>query len=245
MMTRLHTALAVCVCVTGCVYSSARPTPPPPAAQHPTPPPPVTSTTPSGSGSSGQAQTNTPKETQGPEHAADSAADTKNPKRRVERLDVPIQAKGHSQLIGKVQLTDLPSGVKVVVKVDRIKPGLHGVFIHNFADCSGKDASSVGPHFNPDDKEHALPAGKRHLGDLGNLVAQYPDGKGRLEVVVPHSSLAASGPRSVLNRALIIHAEEDDGTRQARANAGKPIGCAELTIAAAQTQPDGRVVWRQ
>src|SRR5690349_1089068 len=129
MMTRFYTALAVSLCATGCVYSNARPTPPPPAARPPAPSPPITST-PSRNGSSGHAQTNTPEETRGPQRTEDSASDKKNATRSVEHLEVALQAKSKSQLVGKVELTDLPSGVKVVVHVNHIKPGLHEVSIH-------------------------------------------------------------------------------------------------------------------
>ena len=257
MITRLHTALAVCVCVTGCVsaYSTPRPTP----APHPASRPPVHASTPSStpsepSGSSGQAESHAPQEAEAPEPVAssepgdDSASKTRDPaKRSVEQLEVAIQGKGKSPLVGKVKLTELPNAVKVVVFVDHLEPGLHGVHIHQFADCSAKDAASAGPHFNPDDKPHGLPGaeGKRHLGDLGNLVANAPDGSGRLEVVVNGANLVAGAPKSLLNRSLVVHADIDDGKAQPAGNSGKRIGCAELTIAAAKAQPDGKVVWRQ
>jgi len=250
MTTRLHTALAVCVCVTGCVsaYNTPRATPPPPRAK-----PPVTSTAPSAPSGAGHAQTNEPKQERGPnpadgkDPAGGKDADPKDPaNRKIQRLEVAIQGKSQSPLVGKVELTDLPNGVKVVVVVDRIEPGLHGVHIHEFADCSAKDATSAGQHFNPDDKPHGLPGeGKKHLGDLGNIVAKAPDGSGRLEVVVPGANLSEGGPKSFLNHSLVVHADYDDGKKQPGGNSGKRIGCAELTIAAAKAQPEGRVVWRQ
>lgn len=250
MITRLHTALAVCVCVTGCVsaYNPPRPTPPPPAAK-----PPATSTTPSAPSGTGHAQTNEPKQERGPKPAngndrADGKdADPKDPaNRKIQHLEVAIQGKSQSPLTGKVELTDEPNGVKVVVLVDRLEPGLHGVHIHEFADCSAKDATSAGQHFNPDDKPHGLPGeGKKHLGDLGNIVAKAPDGSGRLEIMVPGANLSEGGPKSFLNHSLVIHADYDDGKHQPGGNSGKRIGCAELTIAAAKAQPEGRVVWRQ
>jgi len=252
MITRIHTALALCVCVTGCVsaYNPPPPTTPPHSASRP----PATPSTPSAtSGSSGQAGSHTPQEAQGPKPATStkpdeaSEADEKDPaKRKIEHLEVAIQGKSQSPLVGKVELTDLPNGVKVVVLVDRLEPGLHGVHIHEFADCSAKDATSAGQHFNPDDKPHGLPSeGKKHLGDLGNIVAKAPDGSGRLEIVVPGANLSQGGPKSFLNHSLVVHADYDDGKKQPGGNSGKRIGCAELTIAAAKAQPEGRVVWRQ
>ena len=238
MVTRFYTALALCVFATGCVYSNARPAPPPPA-RPPAPPPPAATTTPSGS-SSGQAQTNVPQETEKPQHDGGSATDTKDEKREVKELAVAIRGKTGSQLTGRVELTHLPNGVKVVVSADHLEPGPYWVVVHEFADCSGKDAGSVGPRFDPGDNPN-----RPDLGHLGNLVAKAPDGEGRLEVLIPNANLAVGGRRSLLNRSLIIRAEDDKGTQRQLDDVGKRVGCAELTIAAAKSQRDGRVVWRQ
>lgn len=234
MITRLYTALAVCVCVTGCVYSNARPAPPPPA--RPPAPPPVTA---SGGGSSGHTQTNAPTATHGSQQAGSSAKDTTNEKRKVKQLEVAIQGKSHSPLAGRVELTDLPNGVRVVVWVDHMEPGTHGVVMHQFADCSAKDASSAGPRFDPDNRKQP------ELGHLGNLVAKTPNSEDRLEIVIPDANLTAGSPRSLLNRSIVIHTEDDQGTRRVGDDVGKRVGCAELTIAAAKARRDGRVVWRQ
>ena len=246
MITRFPAALAVCVCASACVYSSARPPPPAqtPAASAPTP----------GSGS-GHTQATGPKAThdpkqhdpkqQGDHKPADDAVDATNSKREVARLEVEIQGKSQSPLLGKAELTDVPGGVKVVVHLNHVKPGMHGVHIHEFPDCSADDAKSAGGHFNPEDKPHALPSEKkRHMGDLGNIVAKGPDGTARLEIVVPNANLVVGSSRSLLNRSLVVHADMDDGTQQPGGNSGKRIGCAELTIAAGKTGP-GRVVMAQ
>lgn len=237
MITRLPAAVAVCVCVSGCVSSYTAPRQPPPSHTRP----PSASATPGG-GASGQTQAHGPKESRDPKWSDGKTEPTK-PKREVEHLEVEIQSKNKSRLLGKVKLTDVPGGVKVVVRVDNVKPGLHGVHITEFADCSAKDATSAGHHFNPDDNPHALPTEKkRHLGDLGNIVVKGPDGSGRLEIVVPRANLTVGAPRSLLNRALVVHADPDNGTQQPGGNSGERIGCAELTIAAAKTPPSGKLV---
>jgi Cu-Zn family superoxide dismutase len=142
-----------------------------------------------------------------------------------------------------VELTEVSGGVKVVVRVDNVAPGLHGVHITEFADCSSKDATSAGHHFNPDDNPHARRSEEeRHLGDLGNLQVKAPDRSGQLVVVVPQANLVAGAPRSFLNRALVVHADRDNGKHQPGGDSGQRIGCAELTIAAAKTQPSGKLV---
>lgn len=230
MITRLHAVLAVCVCATGCVTAYNPPRQPPPPARTPAAP----ATPAAGGSASGQTPAKKPKEM--PDH-------TKKPRREVEHLEVAIQSRNQSGLKGEVTLTDVRDGVRVVVRVDNVAPGRHGVHITEFADCNAKDAKSAGGHFNPDDNPHALPSEKkRHLGDLGNLLAKAPDGSGRLEIVVPRANLVVGAPRSLLNRALVVHADPDDGKQQAGGNSGKRIGCAELTIAAAKAQRSGKVV---
>jgi len=178
-----------------------------------------------------------------PDLPMESAADTSAQRRGVPRADVEraapalefaIEAKNGSGLTGKAELTEVDDGVKVVVDVKHIQPGLHGVHIHEVADCSAPDASSAGEHFNPEGHPHALPSDERkHLGDLGNLVAVGPDGQGRLEVVVPGATLEAGDPSSLLNRALVVHADRDTG-EQPSGDSGARVGCAELTASAAE-----------
>lgn len=162
--------------------------------------------------------------------------------KEIKRLEVPILAKSGSALIGKAELTESEQGVTVVVRIDRVTPGLHGVHIHENADCSAPDATSAGGHFNPEDNPHALPSSReRHLGDLGNIIVKEPDDEGRLEITVAGANLEPDSPVSFLNRALIVHADYDHGT-QPSGEAGERIGCAELTASAARHQALGKVV---
>lgn len=162
-----------------------------------------------------------------PEYFAEPSSDTPS------ELQVPIEAKNGSGITGKAELTHVDDGVKIVVDVKHIEPGFHGVHIHEIADCSAPDASSAGEHFNPEGHPHALPSDeRRHLGDLGNLVAVGPEGHGRLEVVVPGATLEPGDSRSLLNRALVVHADRDTG-EQPSGDAGARVGCAELTVSAA------------
>jgi len=207
MVQRFVVTLALCTSAVAC-GNNQPPTPPP------GPPPP-------------------------PDWPMESAADTSEQRRGVPRedveragpeLEVAIEAKSGSGLTGKAELTEVDNGVKVVVDVKHIEPGFHGVHIHEIADCSAPDASSAGEHFNPEGHPHALPSDERkHLGDLGNLVAVGPDGQGRLEVVVPGATLEAGGSLSLLNRALVVHADRDTG-EQPSGGSGARVGCAELTV---------------
>jgi superoxide dismutase, Cu-Zn family len=139
-------------------------------------------------------------------------------------LEIPIEARSDSSLTGTATFSEEGDGVKVVLKIGNAPPGLKGAHIHEKGDCSAKDGSSAGDHFNPDGHKHARPPDEpRHLGDLGNI-GITPEGVGALEIVVKGANLKPGDPKSFLDRAVIIHGKKDDGG-QPTGNAGPRIGC--------------------
>jgi Cu-Zn family superoxide dismutase len=157
----------------------------------------------------------------GPPAAA--SASTETPK----TLEVELQSKSGSKLLGKATLTETPEGVSVVLSVENVTPGEHGAHVHEKGDCSAEDGSSAGGHFNPGGHPHALPTGSpRHLGDFGNVMVDQ-DGKGKLELAALGANLRDNDPNSFLGRSIIIHEKKDDGG-QPTGNAGGRIGCGEI-----------------
>ena len=135
-----------------------------------------------------------------------------------------IEARSDSSLTGTATFSEEADGVKVVLKVGNAPAGLKGAHIHEKGDCSAKDGSSAGDHFNPEGHNHARPPDEpRHLGDLGNI-GITPEGVGLLEIVVKGANLKPGDPKSFLDRSVIIHAKKDDGG-QPTGNAGPRIGC--------------------
>jgi len=53
--------------------------------------------------------------------------------------------------VGKVELTDTPSGVLIRLTLDGITPGDHAFHVHAIGKCEPPDFKSAGPHFNPDE----------------------------------------------------------------------------------------------
>ncbi len=134
-----------------------------------------------------------------------------------------------SQVRGLVTFTQVGGEVRVVADIEGLSAGSHGFHIHEFGDCSARDATSAGGHFNPMAMPHGAPADtRRHVGDLGNLTAGA-DGKAHLEW--SDSRLAFTGSQSILGRGVIVHANADDLRTQPTGNAGGRLACGSIGVA--------------
>jgi len=130
---------------------------------------------------------------------------------------------------GMITFTQTDNGVKVYAHLEGLTPGKHGFHVHEFGDCSAPDLTSAGGHFNPTQMAHGAPTDHtRHSGDLGNIVAD-DKGMATLEWVDPMMRL--SGPNSIIGRAVIVHAKEDDLKTQPTGNAGPREACGVIGIA--------------
>lgn len=136
-----------------------------------------------------------------------------------------------SNVSGTVRFIEEDGGVRVVADLTGVESaGKHGFHIHENGQCEhdGDHFSSAGGHFNPTNAPHACPPTEpRHAGDLGN-VEVGPDGAGRLEATT--NLLSLEGPNSVVGKAVILHADEDDCQTQPTGNAGGRIACAVVTM---------------
>jgi Cu-Zn family superoxide dismutase len=133
--------------------------------------------------------------------------------------------------VGEASLSETPQGVKIVLKVENLPPGLHAFHIHEKGVCGTPDFQSAGGHFNPLGKKHGLknPQGP-HAGDLPNLNVGA-DGRGSLEAVATQVTLKA-GKNSLFQpggTSLVIHAQPDDDMTDPAGNAGARIACGVIT----------------
>ena len=127
-----------------------------------------------------------------------------------------------SQVTGTVTFTKSGDDVQVVADIQNLKPGKHGLHIHEKGDCSAPDASSAGAHFNPTHQHHDGPTGaERHAGDFGNIEANS-SGKGHL---VWKGKLDLSGENSIIGKSVIVHEKEDDLKTDPSGNSGARFGC--------------------
>lgn len=137
-----------------------------------------------------------------------------------------------NDVLGIVTFTKVADGVEVVADVSGLTPGKHGFHIHEFGDCGATDATSAGGHFNPLGMPHGAPTdAKRHLGDLGNLIA---DSLGQAHYEWTDTLLVLNGANSIIGRAVIVHAGEDDLVSQPTGNAGPRVACGVIGIAKAE-----------
>ncbi len=120
------------------------------------------------------------------------------------------------------------NAVRISGTVRNLSPGRHGFHIHEYGDCSADDAKSAGGHFNPFDKPHGAPDDQeRHVGDLGNIVA---DSTGTAQIDMTDSLLSFEGEASIIGRAVVVHLKEDDLESQPTGAAGARQACGVIGI---------------
>ena len=144
-----------------------------------------------------------------------------------------LGTEGNESVKGVVHFTQEAGGVRIKGVVEGLPPGLHGFHIHQWGDINCTDGKCTGGHFNPTGAQHGAPeAGERHVGDLGNLIADAlgKAGYDRLDTVVK-----LNGAHSFIGRAIIIHAKPDDWS-QPTGNAGARVAYGVIGI----DDPEGK-----
>lgn len=146
-----------------------------------------------------------------------------------------IQPVNGEEVSGVVHFTKTENGVQIEANLSNLSQGKHGFHIHQYGNCSNrKDFTSAGGHYNPMQQSHGSPtADQRHVGDMGNVPAG-PEGNG--ELTYTDNTIRLNGKHSVVGRAIILHAGEDDLESQPSGAAGSRVGCGVIGIA--ETQPD-------
>ena len=135
--------------------------------------------------------------------------------------------------VGKIEVKQEATGVRIKVAVHGLPPGRHGLHVHANRSCgtptdSAGPFAGAGPHFDPMQKNfHAGPNGIGHAGDLGNIIVGA-DGTGRLELTESRVNLF-SDSTSIMGHAVILHANPDNlGNSPANGGSGARLACAVL-----------------
>jgi superoxide dismutase, Cu-Zn family len=139
-----------------------------------------------------------------------------------------LESKSGSQVTGTVTFTKVGDDVQVVGDIIGLKPGKHGIHIHEKGDCSAPDAASAGAHFNPGQHKHGGPmTGERHEGDLGNIEA---DASGKAHVDWK-GKMSLSGADSIIGKSVVVHEKEDDLKTDPSGNSGARVACGAIEAA--------------
>ena len=121
-------------------------------------------------------------------------------------------------------------------KITGLEPGPHGFHIHQYGDLSD-GCDSAGPHYDPDGVSHG-DLHKGHVGDLGNVTANE---SGIADFTIIAERVDLIGERSVVGRAIVIHADADDygkgGDEESlkTGNAGDRLACGIITLKKEET----------
>jgi len=129
-----------------------------------------------------------------------------------------------NNVTGTVTFTEVEDGVRVDAAITGLTPGKHGFHVHELGDCSAPDAGSAGGHFNPTNKPHGgADALERHVGDMGNVDA---DASGAAKLTyLDHRMSLANDRRSIIGRAVVVHAKPDDLKTQPSGDSGARVAC--------------------
>lgn len=121
----------------------------------------------------------------------------------------------------------------IKVKINGLSPGKHGFHIHQSGDTRN-GCDSMGSHYNPYSKKHGgLESKVRHVGDLGNVVA---DKNGKVDVTLVDKLVKLRGKYSVIGRSMVVHADEDDlglgnhVNSKTTGNSGSRLACGIIGI---------------
>ena len=132
-------------------------------------------------------------------------------------------------------------GVEISLNVQGMQPGAHGFHVHEKGECAPKMNTSTGKmeafgaaggHFDPHStKTHGQPGQSSrqiHAGDVPNLVVGA-NGSGMLRYTSQEVSLMP-GMNSIMGRALVVHAGEDDYTTNPAGASGPRIACGVIEL---------------
>ncbi len=152
-----------------------------------------------------------------------------SPEDTVDRAIAVIVPTEGNDVRGTVYFVREGAGVRVTGSLRNLEPGEHGFHVHQWGDPSKANGTSMGGHFAPFDNPHGAPEDEeRHVGDLGNIVANE---EGVAEFSFFDEMIRLNGTASIVGRGLIVHQDEDDLESQPTGAAGARLGMAVIGVA--------------
>lgn len=135
-----------------------------------------------------------------------------------------IRPASGSSVSGQLVFVQTGSVVRIRGELAGHSPGPKGFHIHEKGDCSARDASSAGGHFNPHRLRHGASPVGHHAGDLGNVVFDA-SGRATVDLRVRGISVSRSAVDGIVGRAVVVHAQPDDLKTDPTGNAGGRVAC--------------------
>lgn len=139
----------------------------------------------------------------------------------------PLAALGESAVSGTLQFTGLEGGgVRVTGFITGLTPSTaQAIHVHEVGDCSGKDGTRAGEHFNPGNNPHGAPTDTaHHLGDMSNLRADS-SGTANVDQLIAYATLHDASVNDLIGRSVIVHAQRDDYVSQPAGDSGARVAC--------------------
>jgi superoxide dismutase, Cu-Zn family len=132
------------------------------------------------------------------------------------------------QPAGTATATVSGDSLMLVVAVQNLPAGEHGVHVHMVGRCDAPDFTTAGAHWNPGGAAHGLeaPAGQ-HAGDMPNLTVNA-QGTGTLEYTLEGGATFA-GLMDTDGSAFVVHANADDQKTDPSGESGGRIACGVFT----------------
>lgn len=144
-------------------------------------------------------------------------------------LTINLEPKSGSNVSGIATFSEKNGVVSFEAKLSGLKPGVHGIHIHEKADCSATDAASAGGHWNPLHVKHGKwHDTEHHKGDIGNFTA---DENGIANITLKTDEWCigcGDANKDILGKGLIVHDKADDFITQPTGNAGARVACSAI-----------------
>ncbi|KNC50695.1 superoxide dismutase [Thecamonas trahens ATCC 50062] len=139
-------------------------------------------------------------------------------------------APGVSGLVTLEQLHGPGTPVTISGSVSGLPAGDHAFHIHTYGNPTVADGTGAMGHYNPDGVSHGCSPNARHAGDIGTITAAS-DGTYTFPADFTRDLIDLTGPRSVVGRAIVIHADRDD-CNPPSGNAGSRLAVGVIGLSA-------------
>ena len=144
-------------------------------------------------------------------------------------LTINLEPKSGSNVTGTATFSEKNGVVSFEAKLSGLKPGVHGIHIHEKSDCSAADATSAGGHWNPLHVKHGKWSDtEHHKGDIGNFTADE-NGTATITLKTDEWCIGCGDVnKDILGKGLIVHDKADDFVTQPTGNAGARVACSAI-----------------